>query len=134
MKNHFANRKIITTQDYCRLTRLIQTDRSNIYLLQLLKELLKTSEVMLSESVPSGVVTMDTIVCLKDLRHGESQLVKMAYSKSTWRGKKMLLINVPILSPLGISLLGQQVGDVLMERIQIDKMVYQPETQRCFDR
>ena len=133
MGYHHTNRKIITTQDCCQLTRLIQNDRLDDYWLQQLKQILEHSDVISSDLIPDSVVTMDSLVSLKDLRRDESQLVKMSYSPSLQRSKKMLLIDVPILSPLGISLLGQQVGDVLMGRIQVEKMFYQPEAKRHFD-
>ena len=42
-------------------------------------------------------------------------------------------LNVSILTPIGLSLLGRRVGDTVEGRVKIQELMYQPEAAGDFD-
>jgi len=128
MGYYMTHQKMITSEDYCRLLRMILAERDKNYSLHQLRRMLSRANIVFSDLIPPDVVTMNTRVRLKDLRYKESQTVTLTYDKEPKPNSTDGPGRVPILSPLGLSLLGQKIGDVVIRRILIEEMLYQPES------
>lgn len=99
------------------------------YLEKLEKEL-EQATVVEPREVPGDVVTMNSIVRVKDVDAGEERTLILVFpGKEGVNGK-----TVSILSPMGIALIGYREGDILSwdlpggnVKIRIEEVIYQPE-------
>lgn len=99
------------------------------YLEKLEKEL-EQATVVEPREVPGDVVTMNSIVRVKDVDAGEEHTLILVFpGKEGVNGK-----TVSILSPMGIALIGYREGDILSwdlpggnVKIRIEEVIYQPE-------
>lgn len=121
----------ITRYDLERLRSLIGApDSPEAPYLEKLKRELDQATIIESEKVPGDVVTMNSIVRVRDINTGEEQAFILAFpGKAGLKGK-----TVSILAPLGIALIGYKEGDILewdlpsgTVKIQIMEIIYQPE-------
>jgi regulator of nucleoside diphosphate kinase len=124
---------VITETDFDRLSHLVDSPRyrtSHAALLMTLKGELDRGRVVRPESVPRGIVTMNSRVRVRDLRLDETENYILAYPEEADIGEGKL----SVLAPLGIALLGARTGQVIkfeapggMRRLKIEKVLYQPE-------
>lgn len=91
---------------------------------------LERAQIVPPERVPSDVVTMNSRVCLLDVESGARTTVSLVFPDTQATDAS----RVPVLSPLGLALLGCRVGDVMtwqttqgLRRLRVDSVVYQPE-------
>jgi regulator of nucleoside diphosphate kinase len=124
---------VITETDFDRLSHLVDSPRyrtSHAALLMTLKGELDRGRVVRPESVPRGIVTMNSRVRVRDLRLDETESYMLVYPEEADIGEGKL----SVLAPLGIALLGARTGQVIkfeapggMRRLKIEKVLYQPE-------
>lgn len=127
-----TERKIyINRYDLERLRALIETSApSEAPYLEKLENELKKATVVEPREVPGDIVTMNSIVRVKDVNTGEEHTLILVFpGKEGMNGKA-----VSILSPMGIALIGYREGDILTwdlptgtVKIQIEEIIYQPE-------
>jgi regulator of nucleoside diphosphate kinase len=96
---------------------------------------LKRARIVPIERMPANVVTMNSRVSLLDLDSGERTSMSLVFPYAAAHDH----VNVPVLSPLGLALLGCREGDVLAwntsegpRRLRIECVVYQPEAAGDF--
>jgi regulator of nucleoside diphosphate kinase len=134
-----TERKIyITRHDLDRLRALIGTNTGSeaAPYLEKLENELKRATVIESKKIPGDVVTMNSIVRIRDIHTGEEHTFVLVFpDKKGLDGK-----SVSILSPMGIALIGYREGDILSwdlpsgnVEIQIEEIVYQPERLGNYD-
>jgi regulator of nucleoside diphosphate kinase len=96
---------------------------------QLEEELARCAEVS-QETVPADVVTMNSRVTLKDLTSGKEITCTLVFPEDadSTEGR------ISVLAPLGMAILGYQVGDKVswqmpsgVHELQIEAVHYQPE-------
>ena len=101
-----------------------------------LEEELDRAKIVDSKDIPSDVVTMNSIVRIKDLDTGDEKTLILVFpGKQDASGKA-----VSILAPIGTALIGYREGDVIewevpagKKRLQITEIIYQPERLGNFD-
>jgi len=127
-------RHLVTDLDCKRLQILLAAARASqpevMAWLEALQRLLETADVIPAEDVPPDVVTMNSVVRIKDLDTGEERSFALVFPNKTGMGEKA----VSVLAPIGCALIGCREGDSLnwevpagTRRIQITQIVYQPE-------
>lgn len=97
------------------------------------QDLLDASEVVPSPEVAPTVVTMHSHVVLEDPADGSRRTITLCYPQDSNPAAGL----VSVLSPMGIALLGLQVGDLAcwslpqgaQHRARIHAVAYQPEAQ-----
>lgn len=125
---------IMTEFDRRRLEGLLHVFRArsgvNADNLDALEMELARARVVPPIQVPPSVVTMNSRVSLLDLNSGEKTSLSLVFPDA--RGADGT--NVPVLSPLGLALLGCREGDVMTwstpegtRRLQVERVLYQPE-------
>jgi len=130
---------VLTDFDHNRLRGLLQVLRKrsgvDLWNLDALELELRRAENVPPERVPGDVVTMNARVELHDLASGARFPRKLVFpgTTDTHEGR------IPVLSPLGIALLGCRVGQVLqwdtaegVQRLRIESVKYQPEAAGDF--
>lgn len=124
----------ITAFDLERLKKLLleaygNDYRDNEYLGMLRKEL-DRAEIVSSQDIPAGVVTMNSIVCLEDIDTHEEETYALVFPENAdiSQGK------ISVLAPIGTAMLGYEVGDTFewnvpagKRRLKIKRIIYQPE-------
>jgi regulator of nucleoside diphosphate kinase len=125
---------LLTEFDRRRLQGLLQVLRKrsavDLWNLDALELELARAEVVAPECVPPNVVTMNSRVRLLDLDSGERTSVSLVFPDAAPNDG----VNVPVLSPLGLALLGCREGDVMawptpegMRKLSLERVIYQPE-------
>jgi len=127
--------RYLTNKDYGRLINLITDDinkkhiaPSRLHLLYLLAE---TSKKYDSISIPDNVITLNSeIILVSEETH--KQLVKIVLPQDV-NGKN----DISVYSPIGIAILGKKEKDFVFIKnkktylkIQIEKLVFQPEKEK----
>ncbi len=134
-------RKIfINAFDKKRLMTLIEDNAilknpDKIYLNELEKEL-NRGEVVEPEDIPKDVITMNSMVHLKDLGSGEEVTYTLVFP-----GNSDISDNkISILAPIGTALIGYRVGDIIewevpagLRRLKVEEILYQPEAAGDYD-
>jgi regulator of nucleoside diphosphate kinase len=131
-----AHDVVITDFDRRRLQGLLQVLRSrsgiNSWNLDALELGLKRARTVAADAVPSDVVTMNSKVTLRDQATGECLTVTLVFPDASAQDRQRL----PVLSPLGLALLGCRVGNVLehktsggLRHLVIEKLEFQPEAK-----
>ena len=84
---------------------------------------------MPDDEVPSDVVTMSSIVSLRDLDSGETEEYELVYPADADLENN----RISILAPIGTAILGYRVGDVIewpvpggLRRLRVEEVLYQP--------
>lgn len=90
--------------------------------------ILEQAEPVETRSTPEGLVTMNTQVRLVALTDGRKRTVTLVYPDDL----ELASDGVSVLDPLGMALLGSEVGDVIQWtaekcRFEIAEVIYQPE-------
>ena len=135
MKNIILNRL-----DYARIKKCINDAKqfnsiSNVEAEKLLKEL-NSAQIVEPDSIPSNVVTMNSIVKLSFLNKNQQLQFQIVYpDQANLKEKK-----ISIFSPIATALIGYQVADEIewivpsgLTKIRIDEIIYQPEAAGDFD-
>lgn len=132
----FTHDIVLTEFDRRRLEGMLQLLRKrsgvDLWNLEALEVELGRARVVPPEGVPPTVVTMNSRVRLRDLESGAQIVVSLVFPA----GQTAKESNVPVLSPLGLALLGCREGDVMewrtqegVRRLRLDAVIYQPEAE-----
>ena len=125
---------IISEDNKKRLSSLIERSRLNArvsmdYLDALTIELANAS-VVPSAQMPADVVTMNSVVRMRDMDSGEIEEFELVYPAEA----DLNLGRISVYAPVGTAILGYRLGDVIkwpvpagFRRLKIEEMVYQPE-------
>ncbi len=124
----------INAFDRKRLTRLIE-DSTNFnnpdknYLEELEKEL-NRGKIVEPKDIPKDVITMNSMVRLKDLDSGEEMTYTLVFPGIADISKN----KISILAPIGTALIGYRVGDIIewkvpagLRKLKVEEILYQPE-------
>jgi len=124
----------MTDNDLERLNDLVYvlkgTDSRDNGSVELLKQEMERARVMSALNILGDVVTMNSRIRVKDLMTGEDLIFQIVYPADVdlEKGK------ISVLSPVGMALLGYQVGEVVswkvpggVRRLKIEEMLYQPK-------
>lgn len=129
------NRTIILSDaDHQRLAALIESARYDASLhedyLEALDGELKRAKVVPQSKVPGKVITMNSVVRLRDLDTGEVEEYQLVYPMDA----DMAQHRISVLAPVGTAILGYQLGDVIewpvpagLRRLRVEKVRCQPE-------
>ena len=128
---------ILTTEDHERLSQLIAENGHSRNAIDaaafasLAKEV-KRASIVEPEQIPGNVVTMNSIVHVKDLDTGEKMRMTICWPEQAAPQNGM----INVLAPLGTALLGTQVGDEVewivpsgVRKLLVRKVLFQPEAQ-----
>jgi regulator of nucleoside diphosphate kinase len=127
-------RIFITEDDMARLRELVRRGRMSSrkdqnHLAELDREL-DQAEVVSAGDVMPDVVTMNSVVRVRDLDSGMSMVYTLVFPVEADIEKK----RISVLAPIGTALLGFRGGDVLewatpggTKRFQIEDILFQPE-------
>lgn len=132
---------LITDLDRRRLGTLIdqsiRTDNLERRYLAELEHELERAMTIDANAVPPDVVTMNSTVELSDLDTGEKTSYTLVYPAEA----DVLNNRISVLAPVGTSILGYRVGDVVRcpvpdgtVRMRIDNLLYQPEREGEYGR
>jgi len=98
--------------------------------LQELQEELDAAEVIRPDEVPNNVVTMNSVVKVRDLDTGGQVEYRLVFPGDADPASN----RVSVLAPVGTALIGTQVGGVInwespsgVRRLLVDEIIYQPE-------
>jgi regulator of nucleoside diphosphate kinase len=129
------NRTImISDADYQRLEALIESARDGASLrehyLSALEGELKRAQVVPELGVPPDVITMNSVVRLRDLDTDEVEEYELVYpADADWAHNR-----ISVLAPIGTAILGYRLGDVIewpvlagVRRLRVEELLYQPE-------
>lgn len=126
---------VLTDFDQNRLRGLLTLFRSRSSVvgscLDALDHELARARVVPASEVPPDVITMNSRVSLCDLESGERSTLSLVFPRARNAGDGA----VPVLSPLGLALLGCRAGHVLswdtpdgLRTLLIERVEYQPES------
>jgi len=127
----------ITEQDMEKLRSLIEVGgRNDAAYLECLENELNTAKVVDPRDIPEDVVTMNSVVLVKNLDSHEEKILALVFPSKA----DMASNAVSILAPVGTALIGYREGDVIelhvpsgTKRFQILKVIYQPERIGNYD-
>jgi regulator of nucleoside diphosphate kinase len=124
---------LITEADFDRLRHLVESPRyrvSHAMLIPLLKKGLERCRVVEPSGVPRGVVTMHSVVTVRDTRAGEPETYTLVFPDDADIDAGKL----SVLAPLGAALLGARAGQTIefaapagRRRLKVERVLYQPE-------
>ena len=102
-------------------------ERENLHRLM---EDLDRADVVALRDIPADVVTMNSMVKLRDLDSGEEMMFTLVFPSSADISKG----KISVLAPVGSAILGYKAGDIIrwkvpgrMRRLRIENVLYQPE-------
>ena len=91
---------------------------------------LRRARVVPRSDVPSEVITMNSVVRLRDLDTDEVEEYELAYPAEA----DVAHNRISVLAPIGTAILGYRLGDVIewpvpagLRRLQVEEVLYQPE-------
>jgi regulator of nucleoside diphosphate kinase len=131
----------ITTFDLERLSSLVEGVRATgpqkkAYLGQLEKEL-ERARVVNPEKIPGDVITMNSVVRIRDLESGEETTYTLVFPADA----RIEENRISVLSAIGTALIGYRVGDTIewkvpsgLKRLNVEGILYQPEASGHYDR
>jgi regulator of nucleoside diphosphate kinase len=95
-----------------------------------LMEDLDRADVVALRDIPADIVTMNSMVKLRDLDSGEEMVFTLVFPSSSDVSKG----KISVLAPVGSAILGYKAGDIIewkvpgrMRRLRIEKVLYQPK-------
>jgi regulator of nucleoside diphosphate kinase len=98
---------------------------------------LDRAQVVPPQDVPADVVTMNSEVAVRDLDSGAEMIVRLVFPSEADVDRQ----KISILAPVGTAVLGYRVGDTIqwtvpggIRRLQIERVLYQPEAARQYAR
>jgi regulator of nucleoside diphosphate kinase len=103
--------------------------------LDFLRRRLDCAQVVKPNEIPLNVVTMHSVVALRNLDSGDRLTCRLAYPHEARRS----LNNLCVSRPLGTAVLGARVGQIIRwpsgrrdRRMRIQQVLYQPEAAGDF--
>lgn len=129
------NRTILMSDaDHQRLEALIESARHDASLredyLDALEAELKQARVVPQSDVPPEVITMNSIVRLRDLDTDEVEEYELVYPADA----DLAHNRISVLAPIGTAILGYRLGDVIewpvpagLRGLRVEEVLYQPE-------
>jgi len=123
----------LTEKDYQRLHSLVQEQRqaTGPHAVAALSKELKRAKVVPSEDVPKDVVTMNSLVKLRELKSSSEMEITIVYPKDANLASR----KVSILAPVATAVLGCRVGDEVewpgpqgTMKYRVEEIIYQPES------
>ena len=125
---------IISDADRHRLEAMLESVRDNASLrvdsLAALEGELKRARVVPHSDMPPEVITMNSIVRLRDLDTDEVEEYELVYPADA----DLAHNRISVLAPVGTAILGYRLGDVIewpvpagLRRLQVEEVLYQPE-------
>ena len=118
-------RRLVALIDSARLDSRVRED----YLAALEAELGR-ARVVPAGKVPPDVVTMNSVVRLRDLDSDETEEYELVYPADA----DMAHNRISVLAPIGTAILGYRLGDVIewpvpagLRRLRVEEVLYQPE-------
>jgi regulator of nucleoside diphosphate kinase len=123
---------VVTDSDEAKL-RVLLRERScegDTALVSCLEVALSYALVVAPHRIAPDIVTMNSQVLYEDEREARASLARLVYSQRAQHGNR-----VPVLSPLGVALLGARVGQTVIwsspnrrvRRLRVTGLPYQPE-------
>jgi len=97
-----------------------------------LEQMLESAHTVASEEVPENVVTMNSRVRLRDGRKNEEMTCSLVFPVEAPDEQNDRNGSISVLSAIGVSILGRQVGQTVGGRIRVEEMLYQPEAAGDF--
>jgi regulator of nucleoside diphosphate kinase len=123
-------KRLITDSDRCRLGSLLTSSEytawGNPQSLSKLNSRLESAVPIGTDQTPRDLVTMNSTVLLTDEASGEDRQVTVAYPQDD----DFVRAGVSVLEPLGLELLGSEVGDIVRDNrkeFRVANIVFQPE-------
>lgn len=127
-------RHVLTDVDRLRLRELLDyllaCGGARMEYVDLLSQRLKDACVVEQRRVPRDVVTMNSLVGVRDLDANEKRTWTLAYPHDA----DLVARKVSVAAPVGAMILGQRVGDTVecpaaagVRRLRIERVYYQPE-------
>lgn len=130
----------ISELDYQRLSSIADSEIKYWQERQSLAQLrgeLERAEIRPSAEMPGDIVSMNSLVQVRDLLTGETISFQLAYPQEADAD----LHKISVLSPLGMAIIGEKVGSVVewefaagKKRLKIERLYYQPEARGHFNR
>jgi regulator of nucleoside diphosphate kinase len=125
----------VTDDDMDRLRGLVrasrQSTRRDQHHLDELERELDRAEVVAAADVPADVVTMHSVVRVRDLDNGASAVYRLVFPVDADIERRQ----ISVLAPVGTALIGYRAGDRIewatpggTRRLEIEEVLYQPET------
>lgn len=125
-----AGKLRITELDAIRLEQMIyaaqQTKKDFSLWHNRLRTILDMAEVVSSDKIEPFRITMNSRVKIQDVNSQEQINIALVFPIQKYVNYDEAT-NVSVLSPLGMSVLGRQIGEVIGGRIKLSKLLYQPE-------
>jgi regulator of nucleoside diphosphate kinase len=132
---------VVTEFDENRLRNLLQgawrwnaRDRTHV---DHLESELDRAEVVPAADVPRDVVTMNSEIVVRDVDSNEEMTFAVVFPSNANVDRR----KISILAPIGTAVLGYRVGDTIewnvpgrTRRLRIERLLFQPEAARQFDR
>ena len=91
---------------------------------------LSRARIVPGDEVPANVITMNSVVCLRDLDSDETEEYELVYPTDA----DMEHNRISVLAPIGTAILGYRLGDVIewrvpagLRRFRVEEVLYQPE-------
>lgn len=122
----------LTEKDYQRLHNLVQAQRltSGTQAVEALSRELRRAKVVASEDIPADVITMNTLVRLREVKSSSEINITIVFPKdadlSNWK--------ISVLAPIGTAVLGCKVGDEVewttpqgTVAYKVEEILFQPE-------
>ncbi|WP_192822499.1 nucleoside diphosphate kinase regulator [Rufibacter sp. LB8] len=131
------NTIFVTEQDYERLHQLVQTQRSqgNVGLVDNLCRGLRQASIIPAEQVPIDVVTMNSLVRLREKKSGTRLELSVVYPKDA----NLASGKISVLAPVGAAILGHKVAEEITCEVagrtlnyEVEEVIYQPEAAGDF--
>ena len=125
---------IISREDRERLEALIESARRDSRVreecLAPLEAELRRARVVRGDKVPPDVVTMNSVVRLRDLDSAVTEEYELVYPEDA----DIAIHRISVLAPIGTAILGYRPGDVIewpvpsgRRRLRLEEVLYQPE-------
>ncbi|MDR4504937.1 MAG: nucleoside diphosphate kinase regulator [Candidatus Scalindua sp.] len=98
--------------------------------LKVLEKELNRGKIVEPKNIPKNVITMNSMVRLKDLDSGEEITYTLVFPDAADSDEN----KISILAPIGTSLIGYKVGNTIewevpagLRRLKVEEILYQPE-------
>lgn len=130
----------ITEKDKIKLQKLINEAKefhpgNEVYLNNLEREL-ERAQLVASEKIPHNVITMHSKVLLRDIDSGEEMTYTLVYPNEA----NLMEDKISVLAPVGTAIIGLREKEAInwkipsgMVRLEVKKILYQPEAAGDFD-
>jgi regulator of nucleoside diphosphate kinase len=128
----------LTDKDYQQLYKMVEEQHHTSYPYEVdaLGKELKRARIMPFKEIPPDVITMNSIVQIKETQSAADMKIRIVYPNDANLRKKM----VSVLAPVGTAIIGCQVGDEVEWKVldethsyKVEKIIYQPEAAGDFN-